>query len=161
MSDDNEAAEPDLWKTRPMPEQTAFIPFHRRYSTSEMQSIRQGLIPEEMEDKWFMFMAGDTLFIHRSWTGHCIYHIRFIAEGEDHVPADVMVNRDPEQYKNTDEQYDARLLAFLIDNLLLSGSTPFPMPSDNPKIGTAGLYQHHVVGTGYTEAAVEAQDKPA
>ena len=141
-----------------MPAQAASIPFHHRYSALEMQSIKQGLIPEEMEDKWFMFMADDTLFIHRSWTGYCMYHVRLIAEGEDYVTAGAVVNRDPEQYKNTDDQYDAQLLAFLIDNLLLNGNTPFPMPRSISTAVPARLYQHHVAGTGHTEAIIKTQE---
>jgi len=32
-----------------------------------------GLVPEEIEDKWFIYWEDDTLFFHRSWTGNCIY----------------------------------------------------------------------------------------
>ena len=29
------------------------------------------------EDKWFIYWENDTLFFHRSWTGVCVYIVRF------------------------------------------------------------------------------------
>ena len=50
-----------------------------------MDHIRQGMIPEVMEDKWFIYWKDDALFFHRSWTGFCIYVVRFAADGENKV----------------------------------------------------------------------------
>ena len=44
-----------------------------------------------MEDKWFSYMDGNTLYAHRSWTGYCIYIIEINVETGVH---DVTVNRD-------------------------------------------------------------------
>ena len=33
-----------------------------------------------MEDKWFSYMDGNTLYAHRSWTGYCIYIIEINEE---------------------------------------------------------------------------------
>ena len=64
-----------------------------------------------MEDKWFWYMEGSTLWAHRSWTGHCIYQIDF-KEDDHHV---VTVNRDPEQYKCTRIEEDIESLNKLLD----------------------------------------------
>lgn len=34
-----------------------------------MVIIRDGLDPQQMEDKWVVFYEDSTLFVHRSWTG--------------------------------------------------------------------------------------------
>ncbi|MBP5256405.1 MAG: hypothetical protein J6Z80_05035 [Clostridia bacterium] len=83
----------------------------RSLSEGEMDALRRGNVPREMEDKWFWYMEGDTLFAHRNWTGFCIYRIDFAEDGK-HL---VTVNRDPEQYKSTSVGEDVRTLNKLLD----------------------------------------------
>ena len=101
MTEDNNnktsAACRDDWKTEPMPQQHETFVLNRSFSDEEMEVLRRGHIPQAMEDKWFWYMEGSTLWVHRSWTGHCIYRIDF-KEDDNHV---VTVNRDPEQYNCT------------------------------------------------------------
>ena len=63
-----------------------------------------------MEDKWFWYMEGDTLYAHRSWTGNCIYIVSF-GKDDSHT---VIANRDPEQYSVTDPDEDRRQLNGLL-----------------------------------------------
>jgi hypothetical protein len=74
-----------------------------------------------MEEKWFVFVEGDTLHAHRSWTGVCIFQVSFSRAGEGYVADDALVNRDAREYGGTDVAQDARLLASLIDELLVGG----------------------------------------
>ena len=99
------------WKTEPMPEQHESFVLHRSFSDEEMNALRHGNIPQAMEDKWFWYMEGSTLWAHRSWTGHCIYRIEF-KEDNNHV---VTVNRDPEQYTCTSIEEDIESLNKLLD----------------------------------------------
>ena len=50
-------AEPSDWKVKPLPKKRAVIPLDRLFSQAEMLKIRQGLRPEQMEDKWFIGSA--------------------------------------------------------------------------------------------------------
>ena len=77
-----------------MPPQHETFVLNRPFSAQEMAALYQGNIPKAMEDKWFWYMEGSTLWAHRSWTGYCIYQIDFKEDGQ-HI---VTVNRDPEQY---------------------------------------------------------------
>ncbi|MBO4769742.1 MAG: hypothetical protein J5563_03045 [Clostridia bacterium] len=101
----------DDWKTEPMPERHETFVLERSLSDKEMDALRRGNVPREMEDKWFWYMEGDTLFAHRSWTGFCIYRTDFAEDGK-HL---VTVNRDPEQYKCTSIDEDVRSLNKLLD----------------------------------------------
>jgi len=94
------------WNALDMPAQTESFHFSRPLTDKQMRILRKGHIPREMEDKWFWYMEGDTLFAHRSWTGYCIYRVEFHADGR-HL---VTVNRDPEQYGGTDLKADAEKL---------------------------------------------------
>ena len=99
------------WKTEPMPERHETFVLPRSFGEEEMDALRRGNVPRAMEDKWFWYMEGSTLWAHRSWTGHCIYRIDFMENGR-HV---VTVNRDPEQYKCTSVEEDAASLNKLLD----------------------------------------------
>jgi len=45
------------------------IPLYRTFSRADLHVMREGLNPQQMEDKWVAFYEEDTLFLHRSWTG--------------------------------------------------------------------------------------------
>ena len=84
-----------------------------------MQRICAGLVPEQMEDKWFVYWKDDHLFLHRSWTGYCVYVVRFVAEEGRYKMTEAYANRDPGQCRNTGDERDAAMISFLIDTLLL------------------------------------------
>lgn len=104
-------AERNDWKTVDMPRQRETFLLRRTFTPSQMAALRRGNVPQAMEDKWFWFMEGDSLFAHRSWSGFCIYRIDFKPEGK-HL---VTVNRDPEQYGGTDAAEDAENLNKLLN----------------------------------------------
>ena len=94
------------WKALDMPAQHESFVFRRPFTDHQMKILRAGHIPQEMEDKWFWYMEGDTLYAHRSWTGICIYRVDF---RPDHRHL-VTVNRDPEQYACASLEEDAEKL---------------------------------------------------
>jgi hypothetical protein len=143
------------WKTLPLPAQRAKLDIERVFTEQDYLRLKNGLIPRAMEDKWFIFMENDVLSFHRSWTGTCIYEVHF---DKQRAITDVWVNRDGEQYKEADNEYDKRLLNFLIDNLLLGKSTLFPMLSNLPSDLPKGMFQHSVSGTGYPEKQDQEKD---
>ena len=101
----------DDWKTTPMPDKHDTFTLRRTFTDQQMQILRKGHIPQEMEDKWFWYMEGDTLYAHRSWTGICIYSVKFT--GKD--SAVVTVNREPEQYGETSIEEDYKRLNDLLN----------------------------------------------
>ena len=113
MREDNKTrvARRDDWKTKPMPQQHETFVLTRSFNDEEMDALRRGNIPQAMEDKWFWYMEGPTLWAHRSWTGYCIYRIDFQEDGHHAVT----VNRDPEQYGCTSIEEDIGSLNKLLD----------------------------------------------
>lgn len=105
------------WKTKPMPLLSKLIAVDEIYSRSEFEQIIVGTIPEAMEDKWFIFYETPWLYLHRSWTGNCIFKVQF-TEVEDIVSiSEVWVNQDSEQYTETDEKRSGDLLLILLNGL--------------------------------------------
>lgn len=100
------------WKTFPMPAQKDTFLLSRHFSKQELSALQCGHIPEAMEDKWFWYMEGNTLFAHRSWTGYCIYILELNEQTGIHK---VTVNRDPEQYQEKQIKEDENRLNELLN----------------------------------------------
>jgi hypothetical protein len=139
------------WKNLPPPSEQEPLGFEALFTDAEAEQIVLGLIPGQMEDKWFIHFSDGWLHFHRSWTGALIYALRL-----DGSPAGVRVNeswvnRNPQQYAGTDVEYDRKLVRFLIDAFLLKkAGVKFPLPSASAQ-APAGVTQHSYVGRAYPE----------
>lgn len=120
-------------ETVEMPAQHITTPLERSFSAEEMDLIHNGLIPEQMEDKWFVYWKDDTLYFHRSWTGFCVYIVRFSIENDTYRMIEADVNRDQEQYSETSDQLDVAMISYLIDVLLLGRDAEFPSAETSPE----------------------------
>ena len=133
---------------KPLPAQRSRLSIKRAFTRQEYERICLGFIPDRMEDRWFMFVEDDTLYVHRSWTGYCVYRLAFIEEGTNYAVGEAFANRDEHQYAGGDDAYDEKLLMFLIDHLLLGERGPMPMPMAVPAGIATELHYHHVLGAG-------------
>lgn len=106
------------WKTLPFPEQHITLALDFSVTGDDAIALRQGLIPQQMEDKWFFYFVDNTLFQHRSWTGNCIAQVHFVAHEEGLRATHAEVNRDPEQYSNADDAVDIERIESLIRYLV-------------------------------------------
>lgn len=107
------------WKSLPLPDRRARLALSRILFEDQLALIRLGFKPESQDDRWFMYYQDYRLYIHRSWTGHCIYIAYFRLEKDLWILTHADVNRDPQQYTQTDDESDARALAALVDGFLL------------------------------------------
>ena len=137
-------AKKEDWETKPLPGLRTPISLDRSFEPQEMECIRRGLVPEQMEDKWFIFWEDDTLFFHRSWTGFCIYAVDFICDEELCRMVSAEANRDPAQYSMNSDERDAELISYLIDRLLLRRGADFP--DGEPGTGDSALRNWGLVG---------------
>jgi len=110
----------DSWKTFDMPEDKVILHINKKYSKEEYNKIKQGFIPEVMEEKWFIYFKEQKLYIHRSWTGYCIYQINFSKEDENIIITRGYLNgKIAEQRDRKNLKDEANTVLFLIDMLLL------------------------------------------
>lgn len=113
-----------------MPARHEAVALDRVFSAAEMVRIRQGVIPSQMEDKWFVYWHDNALSFHRSWTGICIYVVHFVPEGESCRMVRATRNRDPDEVNEGESQHDA-MVSYLIDVLLLHEDAEFPSTESN------------------------------
>jgi len=102
------------WKNRPLPTRHIVIMLDFHLDAAESACVRHGLLPLEMEDKWFLYYEGSTLYMHRSWTGVCIARVHFVPEGDGLHAVSAEINRDPEQYAGTDDAADIALIERMV-----------------------------------------------
>ena len=104
-------ARPGDWNVAPMPEARRDVASGRVFDAAEMARLREGLLPEEMEDKWLVVWNDGGLDVHRSWTGHHLFRATFEPAPFGERVARLTVNRDPAQFKTDDTDDDDRLIA--------------------------------------------------
>ena len=143
-------ATPDEWKCLSFGA-TAPFPYRARFNAAQFATIAQGLVPEAMEDKWFIYFAGGNLCFHRSWTGEAVYRLALAAEGDGFAVTQALCS--VAVLENSTAEYEAELVDFLIHNLMLGAEKPFPVPEGVTE-PVPGIYQHVISGTGYAETIV-------
>lgn len=113
-------------KCKPMPKENIVITFHHEFSHNDYEKLQYGIVPQEMEDKWFIYFEDDKLYCYRSWTGYCIYIVDFQGSSINKVT----INRDREQHTETDNDWDCQFVVYLINLLLLHKQSPYPREKD-------------------------------
>lgn len=140
----------DSWQREPFVSGLP-VPYNARLSKSDMEKIAVGLVPQAMEDKWFIYYEAPFVHLHRSWSGQPVYRIE-LAENADGVSVQQALRACHED-EQIDPAYESRLLEFLVSNLLLGEDKPFPTPADAAGL-PEGVYQHAISGTGYRGVSV-------
>ena len=148
-SESHEVATRASWQCWP-PGRMDAIPYRTSFSAVEYAAIRRGLVPEEMEDKWFIFWEDDVLYIHRSWTGLGVYRVMFRSRDDGYEVHEAYVSADAQHYRRGPDDYEVRLVNFLIRTLLLHEIIEFPVPVGIGRRGSRGMYRFLVAGNVLT-----------
>jgi hypothetical protein len=151
------AAVREDWPTHPLPDKHVQLEVDWTFSEEQFETMRRGLIPDVMEDKWFVYYDSGWLNFHRSWTGYCIYQARCRQLDSKVLIDKVFVSRDPEQYSVRMDKYDLQLLRYLIDRLLLGKAVDFPQPAEIRSKVTYALLRHHFVGRAFTQEEMDSK----
>jgi len=72
------------------------------FSEGQYEILKKGLIPEEMEDKWFIYFENNWLYFHRSWTGYGIFKAEIIEEKNNNDDKIYKIN---EFYVESNKEY--------------------------------------------------------
>ena len=132
MAESRERATAASWKIKKMPKKISTLRLDRRFTRDEFDRMSFGFIPQEMEDKCFIYMDEHNLCFHRSWTGYFIYRVSLIPDQGGFRVGEVEVNRSQNQYSEDHDDYDLQVVTWLIDNLLLGKDTEIPEASTPP-----------------------------
>jgi hypothetical protein len=144
------------WKCEPFKEGIP-LSYHAAFDSEQFARLKEGLVPKQMEDKWFIYYQEPHLFLHRSWTGQPVYRVALRTGSTGGEVTEALLSKDVPESARFDLDYQGRLLDFLVSNLLLRQGKPFPLPHGQTE--SRGVFQHHVSGTGYPESPTESKKK--
>jgi ADP-ribosyl-[dinitrogen reductase] hydrolase len=106
------------WKAIPI-DKPHPIKISLHFSEEEFTKLNRGLIPRQMEDKWFIFYEDGWLYFHRSWTGFGNYKAQLMKEENGYSIKEFWVERNQKKYTNLDDDKDVEDFKFLIFRGLL------------------------------------------
>ena len=84
------------------------------FTNEEFVKLTRGFIPQQMEDKWFIYYDEGWLYFHRSWTGFGIYKAQIFKEHDGYLIKDFWAERNFVKYQGgdcSDEYYFPELIA--------------------------------------------------
>ncbi|MCC6584398.1 MAG: hypothetical protein IT271_11905 [Chitinophagales bacterium] len=85
---------------------------------AEFAIFEEGVVAEDMDHKWHIYVSENNLYWIRSWTGFCIYKAPFKKTEDDVELKRVLVNRNKDQYTSTDIEFDKILFLELLQAYL-------------------------------------------
>jgi len=110
----------DSWEIIEMPKNKVVLPINKKYSKDEYNKIMQGFIPKVMEDRWFVYFEDNKLYMHRSWTGYCIYELNFSKEKDSYKITKGYLNGNiADQIEDILLKEEVNKVLLLIDRILL------------------------------------------
>lgn len=115
----DEIATKDSWENTPI-QNPKRIEINLLFTEEQFLKLKLGLLPHEMEDKWFIYYEDGWLYFHRSWTGYCLYKARLIKDGSHYLMHEFWAERNPTKYSNEDDEEDKQIIVFLIAKGLLN-----------------------------------------
>ncbi len=114
----SEIATKTTWQNHPI-DNPKRINIDILFTDKQFSKMSNGLIPQQMEDKWFVYYENDWLYFHRSWTGFGLYKAKLNKETEGYSIKEFWAERNQEKYKNENDQTDIETFSFLIARGLL------------------------------------------
>jgi hypothetical protein len=136
-------ARADSWKREPFA-QGEPIAYAREFTAAEFDRLKEGLLPYQMEDKWFVYFEAPYLYFHRSWTGMPAYRVALTPKGDGAVAREALWVRAGQ--REPDPGYAAALLDFLIAYSMLGETRSFPLPPGIKGAKSALMARHGAGG---------------
>ncbi|MDL5514424.1 hypothetical protein QSE00_21605 [Arenibacter sp. M-2] len=103
------------WRHEPMPDEKESFFSGRKLLFDEYSKLEKGIKPSDMDDKWFVYTINESIFFHRSWSGHCIFVVKVERENNEFFLGDVIANRKPDQFGNSEIEVKKEMFEKLVD----------------------------------------------
>lgn len=113
-----EPATRSCWKDLAWPDQRERFELPLHFTDGEAEKLRLGLIPRDMNDRWFIFFEDGWLYFHRSWTGDCIYGVRLSDTPGGVLIAEAWASRDRDRYNSPGIEEEKQRVADLLHFVL-------------------------------------------
>ena len=91
------------WQNHPI-DNPKRIDIDLQFTDDQFSKLFRGLIPRQMEDKWFIYFENDWLFFHRSWTGFENYKAKLNKGKVGYSRKEFRPERNQDKDKNEDDK---------------------------------------------------------
>ncbi|MET8518367.1 hypothetical protein [Streptomyces sp. NPDC005077] len=127
----------------------------RVWTDEDWDRIRLGYRARDMDEKWQVFVEGDVVFMHRSWTGRGVYEASFApVTGGGRRIASAVVEADGERYRSIGDEYDRLMMELIISAIVLgepaadlrAGLVELTARASGKSDLSSGVVQHSVLG---------------
>ena len=95
-----------------------YVEAHMAISNEQFDIIRRGIIPEEMEDKWFIYYARGIIHFFRSWTGYEIFRAKIQKTVGGYLIDGFQVETNQEKYRCPSDEENIACFIGLFENVL-------------------------------------------
>ncbi|MGW2291359.1 hypothetical protein [Streptomyces phaeochromogenes] len=127
----------------------------RVWTDEDWDRILRGYRARDMDEKWNVFVEGDVLFLHRSWTGRGVYEVSFApAAGSGRRIASAVVEADGKRYRSMGDEYGCLMMELIISAIVLgepavelrAGLVELAARASGKSDLPSGAVQHSVLG---------------
>ena len=123
----------------------------RFWTPEEWERIKCGYRSRGMDEKWDVFVEDDVAYLHRSWTGRCVFEASFSqVQAGWHISSAIA---ETERVRDVSAQRDKVVLELVLSSILLGEPAAdlraelvrLSMPTDHPA-PPAGAIEHNILG---------------
>jgi hypothetical protein len=93
------------------------LPCAIRLGRAASERLRCGLVPEDMDDRWFVFHEAPHVYFHRSWSGQPVYRVTLAADGDETTVSEALWAAELASPAEADRAREGAVLARLIEVL--------------------------------------------
>jgi len=108
----------DSWQITPIDEPKAIVT-DIHFTEEQYLKVIRGFIPSDMDERYFVYVEKDWIFIHRSWVGFGIYKAEIKKVDEGYVITEFLVERNGKKYQKTNDSNDREEFAHIITTHIL------------------------------------------
>ncbi|QMU68384.1 ADP-ribosylglycohydrolase family protein [Streptacidiphilus sp. P02-A3a] len=94
------------------------------WTPGQWQQMRQGHSGIGQDSRWYAYMEGNRLCLHRSWTGNCIFEAIVEGDPEGVRLVRAWVEADPQRYRRGSDEHERTQLEHLVRFLFADRDQP-------------------------------------
>jgi hypothetical protein len=105
-------------RSKPPSDRRDLLPYERAFNLDEAERLAWGLIPQDMDDKWFIILRAGSLDFYRSWTGLHIYRLTITQMEAGLVAGPLLVDGERPPHPHYPDEWHINFVNRLIDRVL-------------------------------------------
>lgn len=104
------------WKLEPFSDIHENLVLEHYLSREDVEILKLGFKPADMDDRWFTYYEGGRLYCYRSWSGLCMFVVTLNADSsEQYVTAYSYIEKRTEDLNSFATRTLKKLLPYLVE----------------------------------------------